>query len=78
MRPDEQRFIQIFENQPFNKDDDPIAINKMRDLNLNEVNVGEQFDNNSIQERSNRQNNEDEPERSKGQFVKFEFPLVSW
>jgi hypothetical protein len=41
MRPDEQSFIQIFENQPFNKDDDPIAINKMRDLNLNEVNVGE-------------------------------------
>lgn len=73
-RPDEQSFIQIFENQP----DDSIAVNKLRDLNINEVDVGEQYDNNSIQERSNRQNDGEEPKRSKGQFARFEFPLVSW
>ena len=45
-RPDDQSFIQIFENQPIQ--DDSIAVNKLRDLNINEVDVGEQYDNNSI------------------------------
>ena len=63
-RPDDQSFIQIFENQPIQ--DDSIAVNKLRDLNLNEVDVGEQYDNNSIQERSDKQNNGEEPIRSKG------------
>ena len=50
-----------------------MAINKLRDLNAEEVDVGEQYD---MQERS--QNQGPEPVRSKGQFARFEFPLVCW
>ena len=85
MRPDTTSFIQImdqqenfpFTNRPSHNQSDLAGVNKLRDLNVNDMNIGEQYDNQSVQERSMRQNFE-EPLRSKGQFAKFEFPLVSW